>query len=107
MKKLQEQINVERLPFADVSYWSETPIGIRLATLETASFALLSVAGGSGESGARFALPDDRAELERAIKALSYVFALGRAYQASEVARTLGVSVSTDLHHIAAAEERA
>lgn len=107
MNKLQVGINVERFPFADVSYWGETQIGVRLATLETASFALLSVAGSIGESGARFALPDDLAELERAVKALSYVFALGRAYQASEVARTLGVSVSTDPRRFTAAEERA
>lgn len=96
MNKIKEQLNIERFPFADVSYWIETPLGVRLATPDTATYALLQVAGGQASNGARFAMPDERAELDRAIKSLEHVFALGRAYQAAHVARNLGISILID-----------
>ena len=98
MKRLHQTGNVQILPYADLSYWQETPAGVRLATLGSASFALLGVPARLGEPsaapGARFALPDELPQMLTALNALEHVCALGRAHHARDIARALGVSIT-------------
>lgn len=99
MSALVDGEALQRFPYALVGYWNLTPVGVKIATLETATFALVAVPGMEINSGIKFAqfqLPAERAELETLLAALKHVFNLGAAYKAAEVRAALGVEVLND-----------
>lgn len=96
MSALKDGTSLQQFPYALVGYWAETPVGVKLATLETATMALVAVPGmdlTTTSKLAQFKMPADRAELETLLAALRHVFNLGAAYKALEMREALGIEI--------------
>lgn len=107
MIALQTNVAAQAFGFATVSYWTMAVSGLRLATLESAGFAVLQLEAAAALAPAVFDLPAQREALAATLAALDHAYQLGRAHRRAAALRMFGVMMLDQPlpHRIAAPPE--